>query len=246
MKIETSSRLVTLLVAVLSAFSIGAFLFADRSMQVLRMTQQKHLQISQMIYFFSQSNDMVTKAARNYVVSGDKSSHISFNARLEAGWPDNIVDRLGELLGSTSDEMGLLETAKENSNILVDLEKRAIRMAERGNRSAAIDLILGSEHRVRQTMNTEIIGQITRLLDTQRQLEAARLTANSDIAGRTAWATMAINVAVMLAMLFGYYRRKVIVPLSDITRRAKLSLATECAENAWGVEPAPRKLRHED
>ena len=227
MKIETGSRLVTLLVAVLSAFSIGAFLFADHSVQALRMTQQKHLQISQMIYFFSQSVDMVTKAARTYVVSGDESSRTSFNARLEAGWPDNVVDRLGELLGSASDEMGLLETAKENSNILVNLEKRAIRMAERGNRVGAIDLILGSEHRVRQTMNTEIIGQVLRELDTQQQAETARLTTRADTAGRIAWTTMAINVAVMLAVLLGFYRRKVVLPLAGITRQAKLLLSGE-------------------
>ncbi len=225
MRIETGSRVVTLVVALLSAFSIGTYLFSNRSLETLRRAEQRYYELSQALYLYGQNSALLTTAARTYIVTGDAFFRRTFDARIEAGWPDAIVGRLREMLGENSDEISLLETARENSETLITLEKQAMQTSENGTRDAAIAQILGPEHRVRETITTELITQILRQTDTRQREEASRLTRQSELAGNISWATMAINVAVMLSVLLGFYRRKVVRPLLCITRQARSLLA---------------------
>ncbi len=225
MRIETGSRLLTLLVALLSAFSIGTYVFANRTVEELRRSQQKHVEVSQAVFLFGQSAEMLTMAARTYIATSDEYFRTTFHARLEAGWPANVIDRLRELLEGHPDEITLLESARENSEFLVALEKSAMQAAERGDREAAVEAILGPQHRVRETITTELVTQILRQLESTQREENSRLTAQSDLAGRIAWVTMALNVAGMLGVLLGFYRHKVVRPLVSITRQTRSLLA---------------------
>ena len=90
MRIETGSRVVTLVVALLSAFSIGTYLFSNRSLETLRRAEQRYYELSQALYLYGQNSALLTTAARTYIVTGDAFFRRTFDARIEAGWPDAI------------------------------------------------------------------------------------------------------------------------------------------------------------
>ena len=98
MKIETGSRLVTLMVALLSAFSIAAFLFAEHTTEQRRLAQQHHLETTQAIQQLTRGGDTLTNAVRFYAASGEEHYRTRFLVELEVASRDNAVARLRRLL----------------------------------------------------------------------------------------------------------------------------------------------------
>jgi two-component system sensor histidine kinase/response regulator len=225
MKIETGSRLVTLMVALLSAFSVAAFLFAEHSIEQRRRALQDQLETTQAIQQLIKGGDTLTNAVRFYAASGEEHYRTRFLAELEVASRDDAVVRLRRLLGDGSDEMALIRDAKQNSDDLVDFEQRALSMAERGLRSEALDLLLGPECRARQAVVAGPIELAANLLETRQRAKIAMLSERADRAGYIAWATMTLNVLGMLVVLLAFYRRKVVRPLLLITRQAQQLLA---------------------
>ena len=225
MKIETGSRLVTLVVALLSAFSVAAFLFAEHTTEQRRLAQQQHLDTMQAIQQLVRSGDTLTNAVRFYAASGEEHYRTRFLVELEVASRDAAVARLRHLLADDRDEMDLIDDAKRNSDDLVAFERRALAMAERGERGAALDLLLGPECRSRQSVVAGPLDLAASLLETRQQATIARLAASADRAAYAAWLTMAVNVIAMLAVLLAFYRRKVVRPLVHLTRQAQQLLA---------------------
>ena len=225
MKIETGSRLVTLMVALLSVFSVATFLFAEHSSEQRRLAQQQYLETTQAIGQFIRGGETLTNAARFYAASGEEHYRTRFNAELEVASRDDAVDRLRRLLGDDADEMTLIRDAKENSDALVAFERKALSMAERGLRTAALDLLLSPECRARQSVVAGPIDLAASQLETRQRKEIAQLAARADRAGYIAWATMALNVLGMLVVLLAFYRGRVVRPLVRITRQAQHLLA---------------------
>ena len=225
MKIETGSRLVTLMVTLLSAFSVATFLFAEYTSEQSRLAQQAYLETTQAIGQLIRGGDTLTNAARFYAASGEEHYRTRFKAELEVASRDDAVARLRRLLGDATDEMALIRDAKENSDALVDFEKDAFSMAERGLRTAALDLLLGPEYRARQSIVSGPIELATSQIETRQRAAITQLSARSDRAGYIAWATMALDVLGMLLVLLAFYRRKVVRPLVHITRQAQHLLA---------------------
>ncbi len=225
MKIETGSRLVTLMVALLSAFSLATFMYAERSTERRRLAQQIHLETTQAIQQLIKSNDTLTNAARYYAASGEKYYLARFQAELEVAARDNAVERLRLLLGDSADEMSFIRDAKQNSDALVEFEKEALSLAESGSRADAVAMLLGPEYRAKQSMFNGPIDMVSTQLDLQQQREIARLSARAAVAGNVAWATMAVNVLGMLVVLLGFYRGRIVRPLALITRQVEQLLA---------------------
>jgi two-component system sensor histidine kinase/response regulator len=225
MKIETGSRLVTLMVAVLSAFSVATFLFAEHSTEQRRLAQQNQLETTQAIQQLIRGGDTLTNAVRFYAASGEEHYRMRFQAELEVASRDAAVGRLRRLLGDGADEMALILDAKRNSDALVDFEQRALSMAERGLRSEALELLLGAECRARQSVVSGPLELAENLIETRQRAKITQLSARADRAGYIAWATMALNVLGMLVVLLAFYRRRVVRPLVHITRQAQHLLA---------------------
>ena len=227
MRIETGSRLVTFMVAVLSAFSAATLVFAERSVEERRQAQQMHFETMRAIAQLTSSGDELTAAARYYAASGDERYRNRFLAEIEVAARDDAIRRLRTLLGddADADEMALISTAKDNSDALVDLERRAFALAERGERSAAVELLLGDEFRARQAVVSGPLDLAASQVEKRQRDAIARLSERADRAAALAWATMAANVLAMLIVLLGFYRRRVVRPLAHITRQLKQLLA---------------------
>ena len=224
MKIETGSRLVTLMVALLSAFSVAAFLFAEHTTEQRRLAQQHHLETMQAIQQLIRGGETLTNAVRFYAASGEEHYRTRFQVELEVDSRGNAVARLRRLLGD-DEEMELIDDAKRNSDNLVAFEQQALAMADRGLRSEALDLLLGPECRSRQSVVAGPLDLAASLLDTRQQARIALLAASADRAGYIAWVTMALNVFAMLLVLLAFYRGKVVRPLVHLTRQAQHLLA---------------------
>ena len=225
MKIETGSRLVTLMVALLSAFSLATLLYAERSIEQRRLAQQTHFEAMQAITELTRAGDALTDAARSYAASGEGRFRDRFQAEVKVAARDDAIERLRRLLGDESDEMRLLRGAKESSDTLVDIERRAMRLAEGGDRQAAVALMLSPEFRARQAVVSSPIELAAEMLESRLRATIAQLSTRADIAAAIAWATMAGNVLAMLVVLLGFYRRSVVRPLVQLTRQAKRLVA---------------------
>lgn len=238
MKIEAGSRFVTLVVVLLSAISIVTLLFSERSNEHRRQAQLNHFETKQAIQQLIKGNETLTNAARYYVASGEKHYRDEFQAELEIASRDGAIERLHQLLGGSADEMALIRNAKENSDALVAFEKLAMTTAEKGSRDAALAMLLGTTYRVKQAIVSAALEMVSGPLEMRQQSEIARLSARADVAANIAWATMAINVMGMLLVLLGFYRQRVVRPLSRITHQAQQLLAGQRTVRFVGPQTA--------
>ncbi|MEO8410177.1 MAG: ATP-binding protein, partial [Propionivibrio sp.] len=225
MKIETGSRLATLMVVLLSAVSVGTFLLSERAMEDRRLAQQRYFETTQAIAQFVKTNDTLTSSVLVYAVSGEQRYHDAFNAQLEVGAREIAIEHLRKLLGESNAEMALILDAKRSSDALVELQKKALSLAESGERAAAVDLLLGLQHRAGQSMVAGPLDLAADQFDNRQRATMLHLSGRAAVAGKVAWATMTVNVLGALIALLWFYRRKVVVPLSRITRQAQQLLA---------------------
>ena len=225
MKIESGSRLVTFMVVLLSAFSIGTFFLSERAIEQRRLAQQNYLDTTKAIQQLIKGNDTLTNAIRVYAISGDKQHRAFFLGELEVDSRSDAIRRLRKLLSDYPDELALLVDAKHNSDGLVEFQKQALAIAERGNYPAAVAMILGPEHRAKQSVVNGSIDLALDLLDNFQRDRMVQLSARADLAGQIAWGTMTLNVFGMLVVLFWFYRHRVVEPLVRITRQAQQLIA---------------------
>jgi hypothetical protein len=220
MKLETGSRLVTLLVVLLSLVSIGTILFAEHSIERRRHANQRHHDATMALHQFMHGSEALTDAVRAYVVTGDERYRIAFEAELTpSGWRDQSVEQLQALLGDAAAETVLIHQAKRHSDALVEQENRAMATAERGDRDAAIAQVFGAEYRAQQATIMELVELALKQLDTRQAQEIAQLSGRADIAVKVALTAMLLNALGILAALLGFYQRRVVAPLARLTRQ---------------------------
>ena len=225
MKIETSSRLVTMMVVMLSSVSIATFIFSERAIERSRQAQQDHFETAEALQEFVANIAALTHNARTFAITGDSHYRSAFWAMLELGTRDNAVDRLSKILIRSDAELALIRSAKQNSDILIELEKQAVSLAERGKRDEALAMLLGPEYIARKSVVEGPIDLARDQLYLGQRKSMAQLAARADMAGKVAWATMALNVLGMLFVLLWFYRLRVVRPLAWITRQAQHLLA---------------------
>lgn len=225
MRIETASRLVTLIVAILSAFSIAAFLFSEHAIEQRRIAQQHGFETMQALNLLRTSHETLAEAARMYAFSGDRHYLNIFNGELEVKARDQAVERLRSLLTDLPEEMALIEDAKRASDELVAYEKHALQAVARGERESALDMLFGSDFRARKAVVSGPLDLATSRIESAEIDAVGLLAQRSDSAGKVAWVTMSVNVFGVLMVLMWFYRRRVVAPLAGITRQAQQLLA---------------------
>lgn len=106
----------------------GSVFYANRAIGAERDAEARRTEFTQLAATVSEASDFLTNEARAYAVTADRT-------HLDAYWNeinvtkrrDASVDRLKEL-GATSQELGFIEEAKQNSDALVNTESRSQRL----------------------------------------------------------------------------------------------------------------------
>jgi len=192
--------------------------------QRVNAANQRRLDSLQLIDVLRQSSDDLTRMARSMVATGDARYRRAFDeiGAIRDGrspWPEGyegvywdlvLVDgraagrpgRREPLLqrmksvGFTSTEFERLEQAKRVSDALMQIELRAMALAESGEREAALALLHDAEY---HRMKASIMAPIDEVLDTVQQ-RTGRAVDNA--MWQAAWARWSfIGLALLLALL---------------------------------------------
>ena len=141
MRINSISKLITVIVFLLSGFSIGtselaAYYLAERK-QAFEALVTAIRASTQLI----RGSDILTNAVRAYAATGDERYRHEFQTELHAiRSRDQAVAELRQL-GLLSEEMERINQAKRNSDALIGLENQAFAAVQAGDLKTATALV---------------------------------------------------------------------------------------------------------
>ena len=242
MKIETTSRGITLLVALFSLFSVGTALLSDHYYQQRKEAHDRHHASTLAAEQLARGSDILTNAVRAYAATGDESFRVVFETELRlTRTRDQAMQQLREI-GASIDEMALLESAKHHSDALVALENRAFAAGARGDRATAVAMVYGSEYLASKAAIMGPIEQALRAMDVRQNAEIAHYSRLALSASYFALATLSFTALATLFALLGFYRRQVVQPLVHVTQQARRLLAGD-HDARFGGTAAAEEIR---
>ncbi|MDT3442506.1 MULTISPECIES: ATP-binding protein [unclassified Pseudofrankia] len=231
---------------VLLAALLLVSLKAESSTRRAAEAEARRSQSLRLAYELRQTSDDLTRMARTYVVTGQPRYRAWFQEILEirdgtAPRPENydniywdvVTDTgrrptpfgppvafatLAAQAGFTRQELGLLATAKERSDALAIVEKRAFALAAQGgaaNRKQATDMLFDASYLRAKDEIMQPIGQVLTLVDTRTARETARATDEA-----RAWSVAAVVAGLLLLAGMAVFalvtRRAVLRPVAEL------------------------------
>ncbi|MER7574503.1 response regulator [Streptomyces sp. NPDC126514] len=211
--------------AVLLTIVLTLSVLAVNSMQEATRSQSRRSDSLKLAYELRQTSDDLTRMARTYVITGEPRFRSYFKEiaairdgsaprpehydriywdvvtdtgrRPSAFGPPVSFDSLVARAGFTTEELGLLRTARSRSDGLILLEDRAFATMEgsatRASRNQAAALLNGPEYHHAKAQIMEPIGRVFELVDQRTQGDAAVATRRA-----TAFSTVAIGAAILM------------------------------------------------
>ncbi|MDN3920759.1 hybrid sensor histidine kinase/response regulator [Roseateles violae] len=218
MRIRDTSRRLTLLVCVLSLLSLGFFLWSGIAADQRKEALSSQLSDTLAALEFRQGSDVLTAAMRAYAATGDERYRREFETELhQTRQRELAIAKLAET-GSGERESMLLEKAKRQSDALVLLEQRIFELTNSGRREDAIALAYGEEYRNRKAAVLAPINQILAEVAERRSAEVDQALTRVYWTRILATLITLLNLGVVLSVLLGYFMRRVVVPLTTMSR----------------------------
>ncbi|MBA5607736.1 PAS domain S-box protein [Duganella sp. FT3S] len=219
MKIQTASRLLTGLLSLMSLLSLGMFLWSTAYMERCQESLSHQLNDTMSAIQFRQGSDTLTAAVRAYAATGEQRYRDEFEIELtQVRQRENAIRQL-VLQNDNARETTLIMAAKRASDELVELERRIFQASAEHRRDEALELAYGAEYWKKKAA---VLAPITEAMITISQRRSAESQQAIEAAQHVRLAAVVItllNVASVLAVLLGYYARRVIMPLSRIGTR---------------------------
>ena len=143
MPIKIINQWITVVFSLLALITFISLLLANFYLNAQINTLIKQRESLDLAYKLSAGSDSLTNAVRAYTATGDSSYEKAFikEATIDKS-RDTAVYGLRNL-GATPEELGLIETAKRNSDNLINLEARAFEAGRAGNLELARNLVYG-------------------------------------------------------------------------------------------------------
>ncbi len=218
MKIKRTSRIITLIVIVLSLIAI-AFAAVARYNWIL--AQEAYEARRKMFGFADQlakGSDTLTNSVRAYASTGDEKYKKAFQAELTIDRNRDIAVEGLQKLGLAEEEQELIARAKRNSDKLVVLENQAFASVENLDIPHAIQIVYGPEFISTKASVMESIAEARREMEKRFTSHAGDVAQRARVLDNLAISVLLINaITIVFAMIF-FYRRKVVHPLANLTQ----------------------------
>lgn len=225
MKIKTTNRVVILLVGLFSAATIGMIIYSDYARQLSTQALALHHDATLAAEMLQQGSDDLTQSVRAYAVTGDERFRKEFDNELYINRSrDRAVDRLYEL-GLTLEEQGFMANAKRESDELLKIEARIFAAGSAGDTRQAVALAFGPEYFGYKSRIHESIHAALNLMDARQRRANDQLAARAETMKQAALLAASFNITLVLVVLLGFYRRKVIAPLVRISEQTQALLS---------------------
>ena len=225
MRINSISKLITVIVFLLSGFSIGtselaAYYLAERK-QAFEALVTAIRASTQLI----RGSDILTNAVRAYAATGDERYRHEFQTELHAiRSRDQAVAELRQL-GLLSEEMERINQAKRNSDALIGLENQAFAAVQAGDLKTATALVYGLDYRTAKASIIEPIEHARRDIEARLAQRTQQLSEQARLVENIATVAHILNVVAMLTALLVFFQRRVVTPVVSLTGKTKSLLA---------------------
>jgi PAS domain S-box-containing protein len=223
--IQSTSRLLTVLLSLLSAVSIGTLLVAEYYSQQSLEADKKQAAATQAARELANGSDVLTSAVRAYAATGDEKYRQAFLAeQYQTRSRERAVAKLRDA-GASAVELQLIDDAKGHSDQLINLEQRIFASVPTTQRSTAIDLAYGPEYLASKAVIAQSIDQAVHSIAARTSSELATYTRHAQIAHIISSAAVLLTVLLSLSSLYGFFIKRVVRPLVGITVQARQLLA---------------------
>lgn len=250
MRIDTSSKLISLMIATLSLISLGSTLLHSH---LLQKRDQVVAQLGASLaatQSFADSSDVLTHAARGYAATGDERHQQAFQSELDILLSrERAVEQL-HALGALPEELALVAQAKQNSDNLLDVERQALAAARAGDRQGALASLYSVDYAQAKGGIAAPLDQARHLIEARLQGRIEQLTSQAQRVDSIALTLLVGNMLAVLTVLQLFYRRRLVIPIAAMTAKARRLLADDRSvrfdEGTPGSEIAALAMALED
>jgi two-component system, sensor histidine kinase and response regulator len=218
MKIKRTSRIVTLVVIILSLIGIVLAALARQNWIVSQKNYESRRRMSAFSDQLAKGSDRLTNAVRAYAATGDKRYKKDFDEELKIDRNRDMAIARLQKLGLTEQEQELIERAKRNSDKLVLLENQAFAAVENLDTPHAIEIVYGPEYIAAKASIMEPISECRQLMEHRFTSTATKRADQARILDNIALSVLLINAITIVGAMIFFYRRKVINPLANLTQ----------------------------
>ena len=221
MRIQESSRMILLVISILSCVSIGSLLYTNYLTDQQGENRQKQILAVEAIDNLVYGSDILTAAIRNYAATGNEQFKNDFQIEVSVTrGRDKALISLRNL-NLLPAEVEQIETSKANSDALIPLENEAFQAADKGHNQEAIEMVFSDEYKRRKA------SIITPLLQTRAEIKS-RLLKQQEVLAESITLHRAITfgaisllvVTVILVMML-FFQRKIANPLNILTENTQ-------------------------
>lgn len=227
MSIRSTSRNLTLVAVLLSVLSIGSALSSVGANRNYLEAQNNYFSGMTAASDLAQGSDTLTDAVRAYAATGNERYKRAYMVeRFETRQREKAVMQL-RAISSKTQELQLFENAKKLSDNLIMVEEEIFNLAHAGRRNEALELAFSNRYMAEKSQIMSLVEQarISIKARVTSSLEKSRKVA--DEAHLVTIVSSLLSIAMVMSIIYGFFWRQVVEPLSHITRQAQRLLAGE-------------------
>ncbi|SDS31068.1 PAS domain-containing hybrid sensor histidine kinase/response regulator [Pseudomonas oryzae] len=227
MRINTSSKLITLAITTLALASLGSTLLhasltweREQASSLLSET----LDTTQRL---ARGSDFLTDAVRAYAATGDEAFRRQFDSELETFREREQAVAHLRTLSVSREELELVDRAKRASDDLLTIEYQAFTRMAKGEREQALAMVYSNEYGQAKQTIASLIDQARQLTQARLQERITRLDTLGKLVDIGTVTLLTLNLLGVLAALQLFYRRRLIRPITSMTGKIQRMLAGE-------------------
>lgn len=214
--IRRHSRNLVVFLGLLTMLTLGCGFEAMRMRNLQEAAAQNREEALRLSDQLAWGSDRLTAAVRGYAASGDKVYLEEFRRELEQDRNRDVaVERLTKL-GLSAAEKDQLESAKRNSDQLVQLENEAIAFADAGHFDQAVPLVFGARYRDAKTSIMEPVQKVRHSLSERFGQQSDQLSQQARDWAEGGLTLLVLNALATGAVLTLFFYRRVVAPLTSI------------------------------
>ena len=221
MKLQSFNRLAISVYIVLMLFNLACFVVFDTLRDEQQMALQREQQAGRQADILIDASKRLTASVRAFAATGEARHEKEYWNEVRVLRHRDKAEAELRNMGLQPQEVALVETAKRNSDRLIEIEEQAFSEGRRGNRIRAIELVFGEDYsRALQGIYAPV-EQFREHLAKRLQDESAMVDARLRLAWRTGFGLTLFNVLLTIGIFGIFYRRRVFRPLAELNAQVR-------------------------
>ncbi len=221
MRLQSVNRLSISVYLVLMLLNLASFVVVDTLRDKQQFARQRQERASQQADVMIDASKRLTASVRAYAATGEARYENEYWHEVRVLRNRDKAEAELRNMGLQPQEIVLIETAKRNSDRLIEVEEQAFGEGRRGNRAGAVELVFGADYsRALQGIYLPV-EQFRKQLAHRLEDEVALADTRLRLAWWTGLGLTSFNVLLMVGILGVFYRRRVFRPLAELNAQIR-------------------------